>query len=65
MPVDLVEMHEEEEFGYTVAVFHYRGKDPAGTMHAIDSYFTLLFKREDSMWKVVADICTPIRPAVR
>ena len=60
MSVEVIEVHEEEEFGYTVAIFRYRGKNPAGIVRAIDSYFTLLFHREDGMWKVVADICTPI-----
>lgn len=60
MPVELLEAVEGKEYGYTLAVFHYRGKTPQGGNYFLDSYFTLIFHREDGMWKVVGDICTPI-----
>ena len=60
MPVDFLEVHEGKEYGYTTAVFHYRSKIPEGGKYILDSYFTLIFHKEEGMWKVVADVCTPI-----
>lgn len=60
MPVDLLEVHEEEKYGYTTAIFHYKSKTTEGITYILDSYFTLIFHKENGMWKVVADICTPI-----
>jgi nitroreductase/ketosteroid isomerase-like protein len=61
MPVELLEAHEGKEYGYTVAKFHYRYKEPeGGPTHNLDSYFTLIFHKEEGMWKVVGDVCTPI-----
>ncbi len=60
MPVEYLEGHEGEEYGYTTAIFHYKAKRPDGGTAFLDSYFTLIFHREDNMWKVVADICTPV-----
>jgi nitroreductase len=60
MPVDLLTIHEGKEYGYTTAIFNYREKISQGGMHIINSYFTLIFHKEDNMWKVVADVCTPI-----
>jgi len=61
MPVDTVEAHEEGGMGYTTAVFHYKSKKRDGGLDVLDSWFTLIFHEEESMWKVIADICTPIR----
>lgn len=60
MPVELLEVREGKEYGYTVAIFHYRSKVPEGGMYILDSYFTLIFHKEEGMWKVVGDVCTPI-----
>ena len=60
MPVELLETVEGKEYGYTLAKFHYRGKTPQGGDYFLDSYFTLIFHRENFMWKVVGDVCTPI-----
>ncbi len=60
MPVDNIEVHEGNDTGYTTAVFHYRSMMPDGGRHILDSWFTLIFQKEEGMWKVVADICTPI-----
>lgn len=60
MPVDLLEVHEGKEYGYTTAVFHYRSKIPGGGKYILDSYFTLIFHKENGMWKAVADVCTPV-----
>jgi len=60
MPVELLEVHEGKDCGYTVAKFHYRQIIPEGGTYNLDSYFTLIFHKEDRMWKVVGDICTPI-----
>ena len=61
MPVDTIKTHEEGNMGYTTAVFHYKSKKPDGGLDVLDSWFTLIFHREEDMWKVIADICTPIR----
>jgi nitroreductase len=60
MPVELLEVCEGKEYGYTVAIFHYRSRIPEGGMVVLDSYFTLIFHKEEGMWKVVGDVCTPI-----
>jgi len=59
MPVEFLEIHEGKEYGYTLALFHFKGKTPDRASYYLDSYFTLIFHREHDMWKVVADICTP------
>jgi len=60
MPVELLEVHEGQDYGYTTAIFHYFGKTPVGVRYFLDSYFTLIFRREKGNWRVVADVCTPI-----
>jgi nitroreductase/ketosteroid isomerase-like protein len=60
MPVDNIQVHEGQDLGYTTAIFHYRAKMPDGGRYILDSWFTLIFQKEDGMWKVVTDICTPI-----
>ncbi|KPJ50972.1 MAG: hypothetical protein AMJ41_00595 [candidate division Zixibacteria bacterium DG_27] len=64
MPVELLEVYEGEDYGYTNAIFHYREEIPEGGSYILDSYFTLIFHKEDGKWKVVADICAPISRAV-
>lgn len=60
MPVDHITIHEGDRFGYTTAAFHYKSKRPDGDFDVLDSWFTLIFHKEEGMWRVVADICTPI-----
>ncbi len=60
MPVELLEVREGADYGSTLAIFHYRQKQPDGRVQALDSYFTLIFHKEHDMWKVVTDVCTPI-----
>ncbi|MFQ6082126.1 MAG: nitroreductase family protein [Candidatus Aminicenantia bacterium] len=60
MPVELIEVREGKKYGYTNAIFHYRSKTSERRTYFLDSYFTLIFHKEDGLWKVVADICTPI-----
>ena len=60
MPVDFLEAHEGEDYGYATAIFYYESNLPEGGVYHLDSYFTLIFHREEGMWKVVTDICTPI-----
>lgn len=61
MPVELLEVHEGQDYGYTVARFLFRGGLSDTTVYHLDSYFTLIFHKEEGMWKVVADLCSPIR----
>ena len=60
MPVKLLEVNEGEDYGYTTALFYYQQKTASGEIYSLDSYFTLIFHREDRMWKVIADVCTPV-----
>lgn len=60
MPVEFLEAHEGKEYGYASAIFHYKSKGSDNETQILSSYFTLIFHKEDDMWKVVADICTPI-----
>jgi len=61
MPVELLKVREGKKHGYTNAIFYYRAKTPDGSVYNLDSYFTLIFRKEEGMWKVVADVCTPIK----
>lgn len=60
MPVKFVSMNEGREYGYTLAIYYYRAQLPDGRTYHLDSYFTLIFRREDNRWKVIGDVCTPI-----
>ncbi len=64
MPVDFIEAHEGKEYGYATALYHYRSKLDDGRTYHLDSYFTLIFHKENEMWKVIADICTPIERSI-
>lgn len=61
MPVELLKVREGKEYGYTNAIFYYRAKTPGRQTYNLDSYFTLIFRKEDGMWKVIADVCTPVK----
>lgn len=61
MPVEVLKVREGKEYGYTNAIFYYRAKTPGGEIYNLDSYFTLIFRKENGMWKVVADVCAPIK----
>ncbi len=61
MPVEVLKVEEGKEHGYTNAIFYYRAKTTDGNIYNLDSYFTMIFRKEDGMWKVVADVCTPIK----
>ena len=63
MPVEKVAVHESGDHGSVVAIFHYQGKASDGRTGHLDSYFTLLFERQEGLWKVVGDVCTPIARA--
>jgi len=60
MPVEIVDIHKGNNCGYVTAIFYFRSKLPDGGRYLLDSYFTLIFRKSDDMWKVIADICTPI-----
>ncbi len=60
MPVELIDIYEGETYGYSTAIFNYKSKIPDGRTYNLDSYFTLIFRKEDGQWKVITDICTPI-----
>ena len=60
MPVELLRVEEGEDLGYTLALFRYRQDMPDGQVYHLDSYFTLLWRREEGRWRVVGDVCTPV-----
>lgn len=61
MPVELLKVREGTDYGYANAIFYYRQKTPEERTYNLESYFTLIFRKEEGMWKVVADACTPIK----
>lgn len=64
MPVKLIHCYEGENFGYTIAIFHYQQRIDRNSFYLLDSYFTLIFNKEKDEWRVIADICTPIRRSI-
>jgi nitroreductase/ketosteroid isomerase-like protein len=65
MPVDCLKVKEGKDYGFTNAIFYYKAKMPDGRIYSLDSYFTLIFRKEHRVWKVVADLCTPIKRYIR
>ena len=65
MPVDHIDVFEGRDIGYATAQYHYKGRTPDGGRNLLDSWFTLIFRKEGGMWKVVADVCTPISRTFR
>jgi nitroreductase/putative intracellular protease/amidase/ketosteroid isomerase-like protein len=61
MPVELLAVHEGRDYGHTVARFHFKSPAPDGRTYHLESFFTLVFRRHDGHWRVVSDVCTPIR----
>jgi len=57
----VLKLREGIEYGYVLTKYHYEGLNAEGERYESDSYFTLIFHREDDMWKVVQDQITPIR----
>mgnify|MGYP001126561910 CR=1 FL=1 len=57
---DLLEDREGKDYGYTHSLFLYWSKTAEGSTYFLDSYFTLIFHKEDNLWKVVSDVCTPL-----
>ena len=62
--VDSIAIHEGKDYGYTTALYHYKSKMPDGVTFYLDSYFTLIFHKENEMWKVVADTSSPVDRSV-
>jgi ketosteroid isomerase-like protein len=57
-------IQEVNGFGYTMSVFTYRNSTPDGKVLTLVSYVTLIFRKEAGQWRVIADVCTPIRREV-
>jgi len=51
----------ERKWGLSIAEFHYQQELAAGKSDYLDSFFTLIYHKENGKWKIVADFCTPIR----
>ncbi len=60
MPVELISVEEGDELGYTHAIFYYRTRLKDGRNYHLDSYFTLIYRKENGIWKVIGDVCSPV-----
>jgi nitroreductase/ketosteroid isomerase-like protein len=60
MTVELLRVHEGQDYGFTLAKFLFQGQEAGGGRYMLDSYFTLIYRKENGMWKVVGDACTPV-----
>ena len=58
---EILAVHEGIDLGFVLSKYHYEGLTPDGEPYSSDSYFTLIFRREDGMWKAIQDQITPIR----
>jgi ketosteroid isomerase-like protein len=54
-------IREEGNQGFTMAIFHLQEKGCNGTIQCLNAYFTMIFIYEYENWKIVADVCTPIK----
>jgi ketosteroid isomerase-like protein len=61
MTTEVLNMHEGTDYGYVLSKYHYEGLDAEGNPYKSDSYFILLFHKEEGMWKVIHDQITQIR----
>lgn len=61
MPVELHTINEGEKYGYTNALFYYKYHLKDGRTYCLDSYFTLIYRKENGIWKVIGDVCSPIK----
>lgn len=57
---ELKELHEEANLGYAMAVFTYHDATPEKQRLTLVSWVTLIFHREKGVWRMIADVCTPI-----
>ena len=58
---ELKELYEEANLGYAMAVFTYSDATPDSRPLTVVSWVTLIFHREQGAWRMIADVCTPIR----
>ncbi len=58
---EILAVHDGTDLGFVLSRYHYEGLTPDGEPYSSDSYFTLIFHREDGMWKAIQDQITPIR----
>jgi nitroreductase/ketosteroid isomerase-like protein len=49
-----------DDTAYTMAKFFYKSEISGGEIETLESWFTMICKKEKGAWKVVADICTPV-----
>jgi nitroreductase/ketosteroid isomerase-like protein len=49
-----------KDTAYTISKFIYREKNADGRIETLESWFTLIYGKENGLWKVITDICTPI-----
>ena len=59
----LMKMKEYGNFGYFLVIYTYKDLLPDQTKHETRGYATLLFQRQKNGWKLILDVCTPIRNA--
>lgn len=55
----------DKNSGYTISVFFYNGKSSGGKTVFLESFFTLIWKKENGEWKIISDICTPVKREIK
>ena len=58
---ELKEIYQAENFGYAMSLFTYEDETKDGKKISITSYVTFIFQLENGEWKIIADVCTPIK----
>jgi ketosteroid isomerase-like protein len=54
-------IREMGNLGITMAIFHLQEKGCDGKCQNLSAYFTMIFIHEEGKWKIMADVCTPIK----
>jgi ribosome-associated protein len=61
LPVERLALSEGLEDGDALARFDYQVREPDGDLDHLESYLTLVFRREEGLWRIATAACTPIR----
>jgi ribosome-associated protein len=61
LPVELLALGEGMEEGHALVHLDYQTRAPGGEADHLESYLTLVFRREEGLWRIATAVCTPIR----
>jgi ribosome-associated protein len=61
LPVERLTLFEGLEDGHALARFDYQAREPDGDLDHLEAYLTLVFRREEGLWRIATAACTPIR----